>query len=148
MGTEIERKFLVHADRLPALPPPDELVQGYLSVEPAVRVRLVAPAAGEPRAFLTIKGEGLLTRAEFEYPIPPADARALLRLCGRSLQKKRYRIGRWEIDHFTDRGLWLAEIELAREDEPFERPAFVGPEVTGDAAYANVRLAAVTSPGT
>ena len=147
MGLEIERKFLVRPERLPPLPAPDALHQGYLSVEPVVRVRLKTPAAGDPRGFLTIKGAGLLSRAEYEYEIPPADARQLLGLCRRSLQKKRYRIGRWEIDEFIDRKLWLAEIELAREDEPFERPDWLGDEVTQDPRYSNARLAAVTAAG-
>ncbi len=145
MGQEIERKFLVRPELLPELPAPDELFQGYLATEPAVRVRLKTPPQGAPRAYLTIKGAGLLSRAEFEYEIPAADARQLLQMCGRSLQKRRYRIGRWEVDHFFDRGLWLAEIELAREDEPFDKPAWAGEEVTSDPAYSNVRLAATSA---
>ena len=141
MGQEIERKFLVRAELLPELPQGDELEQGYLSTEPTVRVRLVARPDGTRHAELTIKGKGLLTRAEFNYPIPAADAEALLRLCTRSLGKIRRRLGRWELDHFKARGLWLAEIELTREDEPFERPAWLGDEVTEDPAYSNSRLA-------
>jgi adenylate cyclase len=140
MGVEIERKFLVRPEQLPELPAPDELVQGYLSVEPVVRVRL-ATKAGVESAELTIKGKGFLSRAEFNYEIPPADARALLALCSRRLAKRRHRLGRWEIDHFFDRGLWLAEIELQSEDERFERPAWLGDEVTSDPAYANAQLA-------
>ena len=141
MGQEIERKFLVRTELLPELPQGDELEQGYLSTEPTVRVRLVARPDGTRHAELTIKGKGLLTRAEFNYPIPAADAEALLRLCTRSLRKLRRQLGRWELDHFKARGLWLAEIELAREDEPFERPAWLGDEVTEDPAYSNSRLA-------
>ena len=80
MGTEIERKFLVDEKRLPDLPQGDELEQGYLATDPTVRVRLVARPDGTRHAELTIKGQGLLTRAEFNYPIPVADAEALLRL--------------------------------------------------------------------
>lgn len=141
MGQEIERKFLVRADLLPELPQGDELEQGYLSTEPTVRVRLVARPDGTRHAELTIKGKGLLTRAEFNYPIPAGDAEALLRLCARSLRKVRRRLGRWELDHFRERELWLAEIELTREDEPFQRPAWLGEEVTEDPAYSNSRLA-------
>ena len=141
MGQEIERKFLVRKELLPELPQGDELEQGYLSVEPAVRVRLVARPDGTRHAELTIKGQGLLTRAEFNYPIPAADAEALLRLCTRSLRKIRRRLGRWELDHFKSGGLWLAEIELTREDEPFDRPQWLGEEVTEDPAYSNSRLA-------
>lgn len=141
MGQEIERKFLVLNDLLPELPQGDELEQGYLATEPTVRVRLVARPDGSRHAELTIKGKGLLTRAEFNYPIPAGDAEALLRLCGRSLRKVRRRLGRWELDHFKDRELWLAEIELTREDEPFDRPPWLGEEVTEDPAYSNSRLA-------
>ena len=141
MGTEIERKFLVRKELLPELPQGDELEQGYLSTEPTVRVRLVARPDGTRHAELTIKGKGLLTRAEFNYPIPAGDAEALLRLCVRSLRKNRRRLGRWELDHFKGRELWLAEIELAREDEPFDRPRWLGEEVTGDPAFCNSRLA-------
>ena len=141
MGQEIERKFLVRKEFLPELPQGDELEQGYLSVEPTVRVRLVARPDGTRHAELTIKGKGLLTRAEFNYPIPAADAEALLRLCTRSLRKIRRRLGRWELDHFKSSGLWLAEIELTREDEPFDRPQWLGEEVTEDPAYSNSRLA-------
>jgi adenylate cyclase len=141
MGTEIERKFLVRAELLPELPQPDELEQGYLSTDPTVRVRLVARPDGTRHAELTIKGKGLLSRAEFNYPIPAADAEALLRLCTRSLRKRRRKLGRWDLDHFRDRELWLAEIELSGEDEPFERPPWLGEEVTQDPAYSNSRLA-------
>ncbi len=141
MGTEIERKFLVRRDLLPELPQGDELEQGYLSTEPTVRVRLVARPDGTRHAELTIKGKGLLTRAEFNYPIPPADAEALLGLCTRSLRKVRRRLERWELDHFPQLDLWLAEIELRSESEPFDRPAWLGQEVTEDPAYSNSRLA-------
>jgi len=141
LGQEIERKFLVRKELLPELPQGDELEQGYLSTEPTVRVRLVARPDGSRHAELTIKGKGLLTRAEFNYPLPTGDAEALLRLCSRSLRKVRRRLGRWELDHFREGELWLAEIELTREDEPFERPAWLGAEVSEDPAYSNSRLA-------
>ena len=147
MGTEIERKFLVKSDLLPQLPEPGELEQGYLSTEPTVRVRLVARPDGTRHAELTIKGEGLLTRAEFNYPIPPADAEALLLLCSRTLRKRRRRLGRFELDHFHQRDLWLAEIELRSEDERFDRPSWLGEEVTGNPAYANSRLATPRTAG-
>jgi CYTH domain-containing protein len=140
MGIEIERKFLVRAELLPELPPPLELRQGYLSTDPVVRVRLVASRDGES-AELTIKGAGLLSRAEFNYAIPPADGRQLLALCPRKLAKRRHTLDRWVIDHFPDRGLWLAEIELATEEEPFDRPRWLGQEVTQDPRYTNASLA-------
>jgi CYTH domain-containing protein len=141
MPIEIERKFLVKKDLLPELPEGDDLEQGYLATDPTVRVRLVTRPDGTRHAELTIKGKGLLSRAEFNYPIPAADAEALLRLCARSLRKLRRRLGRWELDHFRDRDLWLAEIELEAEGELFERPPWLGEEVSTDPAYANSRLA-------
>ena len=148
MATEIERKFLVRKDLLPKeLPPGDELEQGYLSTDPTVRVRLVATPDGTRHAELTIKGKGMLSRAEFNYPIPLADAEALLRLCGRSLRKVRRKLGRWDLDHFRTRDLWLAEIELKSEDERFDRPPWLGNEVTEDPAYSNTRLATPTVGG-
>jgi len=144
MAIEIERKFLIEPSRLPALPHPLRFQQGYLSVDPAVRVRLITSPEGNESARLTIKGPGLISRTELEYPIPVADARALFPLCKRQLNKLRYRLARWEVDHFLDlpRGeLWLAEIELSSEAEPFERPDWLREEVTQDPAYANSRLA-------
>lgn len=142
MGVEIERKFLVLRERLPAdLPPADEIEQGYLAANPTVRVRTRLEASGERRGELTIKGRGRLSRAEWNYDIPAAEAEELLELCATSLRKTRRELGRWELDYFADRDLWLAEIELAREDEPFERPAWLGVEVTDDGSYSNSRLA-------
>jgi adenylate cyclase len=147
MGVEIERKFLVRKDHLPAeLPEGDELEQGYLCTEPTVRVRLVTVHDGTRHAELTIKGRGLLTRAEFNYPVPAADAEALLRMCGRTLRKLRRRLGRFDLDHFRDRDLWLAEIELHSERESFERPPWLGDEVTHDPAWSNSRLATPRTP--
>ena len=148
MATEIERKFLVKKDHLPAdLPPGDELEQGYLSTDPTVRVRIVATPDGTRHAELTIKGKGLVSRPEFNYPIPHEDAEALLRMCSRSLRKVRRKLGRFELDHFRERDLWLAEIELADERESFERPSWLAEEVTHDPQYSNSRLAAPRRAG-
>ncbi len=142
MGIEIERKFLVLRELLPKdLPAPDEIEQGYLSANPTVRVRTRRSAGGERRGELTIKGKGKLSRAEWNYDIPAAEAEELLDLCAVSLRKTRRELGRWELDYFADRDLWLAEIELSREDEPFERPDWLGDEVTSDGSYSNSRLA-------
>jgi adenylate cyclase len=147
MAIEIERKFLVKQELLPKeLPAPDELEQGYLSTEPAVRVRLVSRLDGTRHAELTIKGSGFLRRQEFNYPIPAEDAEALLRLAGRGLRKRRRKLGRWDLDHFPERDLWLAEIELKYENEPFEKPRWLGEEVTDDPEYANIRLASPRRP--
>jgi adenylate cyclase len=147
MKQEIERKFLVRRELLPKLPPGDQIEQGYLSVEPVVRVRLRVAHSGAQSARLTIKGRGTIQRAEFEYSIRPDEGRALLGLCRRSLRKVRYVVGRWEIDEFLDRDLWLAEIELQRPDEAFDKPRWVGDEVTHDPSYSNARLARERAPG-
>jgi adenylate cyclase len=148
---EIERKFLVHAERLPALPPGERLVQGYLATRPTVRVRTHEGPEGERSAFLTIKGDGLLARDEFEYAIPFEDAVALFKLCKSALvSKMRHRLClaedaslAWEVDVFDgdNAGLIVAEIELPSEEHPFERPEWIGEDVTFDPAYKNADLA-------
>ncbi len=147
MGIEIERKFLVVGDgwrAAPAVP----VAQGYLNRDKqrTVRVRIVQDAA-----WLTVKGATAgATRAEFEYPIPVADARQLLALCDGPIVRKTRRVvehagATWEIDEFAgdNAGLVVAEIELAAEDAPFERPPWLGAEVTHDPRYFNSSLAAV-----
>ncbi len=146
MATEIERKFLVKGRDWQAQWQGMRLVQGYLSSEPerTVRVRI----AGD-LATLNIKGktEGA-TRSEWEYPIPVAEAEDLLaRLCEQPLiDKIRYRIPYagmvWEVDEFfgENAGLVVAEIELESEDQAFEKPDWVGEEVTHDARYFNASL--------
>ena len=148
MPEEIERKFLVDSA---AWQPRDAgvlLVQGYLSSHPdrTVRVRV----AGND-AWLTIKGRTTgVTRAEFEYPIPFADARRMLdELCERTLiEKRRHREtveGKtWEIDVFLgdNAGLVVAEIELAAPDEPFAVPPWATREVSDDPRYFNASLIA------
>jgi adenylate cyclase len=155
MAREIERKFRVKRDRLPeqALRQGKRLWQGYLSYEPSVRVRLSEGSSKQSGAWITIKGAGTLSRDEFEYEIPIEDARALLTLAKSSLKKVRYVIREgshdWEVDEFEGphSGLWLAEVELDSEDEAFERPDWVGDEVTNDPRYANSALArAGTAP--
>jgi CYTH domain-containing protein len=146
---EIERKFLVDAARVPAAARQHgaRFEQGYLSFTPSVRVRRSERDGAEPEAWITIKGPGMIDRAEFEYPIPAADARELLKLCAARLTKTRYRVpfGKhvWDLDEFSGahHGLWLAEVELAAADESFERPPWLGIEVSGDARYANSALA-------
>jgi adenylate cyclase len=147
MGKEIERKFLVTGNAWRAGEGTD-FRQGYLSTdkERTVRVR----AAGDI-AHLTIKGitEGA-TRTEFEYPIPVADAELMLdTLCLRPLiEKRRYRVQHggmtWEIDEFRgdNVGLVIAEIELERPQQRFEKPEWVGEEVTSDPRFYNANLVA------
>ena len=149
MATEIERKFLVRGS--PWLQ--DSwgegclFRQGYLTQnhhQATVRIRLEGT-----QGQLTIKGptEGA-SRAEFEYPIPLADAETLLAtLCGTPLiEKTRWRVLHegmwWEIDRFfgTNEGLVLAEIELPSETTPFSLPLWAGREVTYDPRYFNASL--------
>jgi adenylate cyclase len=144
MAIEIERKFLVTGDAWRDAPA-TYYSQGYLSraKERTVRVRI----AGE-EAFLTIKGVTAgASRAEFEYPIPLWDARALLALCEQPLIEKYrrkilYEGYVWEVDEFLgdNAGLVVAEIELPAEDSVFTAPAWIGDEVTGDARYYNSNL--------
>jgi adenylate cyclase len=146
MGTEIERKFLVKGDGWRG--GAGVLYrQGYLSRAPRCTVR--ARVAGG-KAFLTVKGESTgAVRSEFEYPIPVADAEEMLATLsdGPVIEKHRYRIPQgelvWEVDEFlgANFGLVVAEIELPAADHPFEKPAWVGQEVTGDVRYYNSTLA-------
>jgi len=154
MGIEIERKFLVTGDgwRQEAHETV-AMAQGYLNDQAAMdsgaqkasmRVRL----AGD-EAFLNIKSRELgHTRQEFDYPIPPQDARALLELCvGGMIDKRRHYVNHgghlWEVDEFLgeNAGLVVAEIELDSADEAFQRPAWLGCEVTDGARYYNLALA-------
>jgi adenylate cyclase len=146
VGVEIERKFLLANDGWRTLGQPVLLRQGYLSsqAERVVRVRVEGEAA-----YITIKGRSTgATRGEWEYPIPLADANELLdTLCEQPLiEKYRRRVefaGKvWEVDEFlgANAPLVVAEIELRSEDEPFERPDWIGEEVTGDPRYFNSAL--------
>lgn len=146
MGVEIERKFLLSGDGWMHLGEPVFFKQGYLSSqkERVVRVRI----EGE-RAVMTIKGASKgATRGEWEYEIPVADAAELLDgLCEQPLiEKYRRRIefggNVWEVDEFlgVNAGLVVAEIELQSEDQQFDKPEWIGEEVTGDARYFNSSL--------
>lgn len=153
MGREIERKFLVEDSGWRDMVEDSiEMIQGYLSTTPSatVRVRIIKRLSGENKAFLTVKGRSAvsgLTRDEWEYSIPVADAEAMIRGgCvepGSLIVKTRHIIDRWEIDEFHDRleGLIMAEVELRSELEPLPRLPFRGVEVTGDPRYYNSRLA-------
>jgi adenylate cyclase len=146
MGVEIERKFLLAGDGWRALGTPVLLRQGYLSSAPerTVRVRIEGG-----QGLITIKGKSVgATRSEWEYPIPLADANELLdRLCEQPLiEKYRRRIALgahvWEVDEFlgANAGLIVAEIELGAEDEAFDKPVWIGEEVTHDRRYFNSSL--------
>jgi CYTH domain-containing protein len=148
MGLEIERKFLLRTDdwRREATRSV-EMIQGYLSGEAgkaSVRVRLEGD-----RARLNIKAAVVgSTRAEYEYEVPAADAREILRtLCIGVVEKRRHYVERkghtFEIDEFAgaNHGLVVAEIELRSADEAFELPGWLGREVTDERRYYNHQLA-------
>jgi adenylate cyclase len=147
VGVEIERKFLVRHDGWrPAVVSSVDIVQGYLANTARSSVRL--RVAGEA-ATLSVKGMTPgVRREEFEYPVPLEDARHMLAtLCeGPLLGKRRHVVAagmhRFEVDEFTgpNAGLVIAELELARPDEPFARPDWLGEEVTDHARYYNFRL--------
>lgn len=147
MPSEIERKFLLSDDSWRDGSPGVRISQGYLSQDPerTVRVRI-----GGEKAWLTIKGRTQgITRTEFEYPIPVAEARELLGLCLSSvIDKTRYKVPYaghvWEIDVFDgdNEGLVIAEVELADESVSPELPPWIGMEVSDDARYFNSCLAA------
>lgn len=148
MAREIERKFLVKRDAWTHDPSQGTLYrQGYLSADPGrvVRVRI----AGDD-AYLTIKGiTAGIERREFEYAIPVADATTLLdELCLQPLiEKTRYHVSFrghvWDVDEFhgENDGLIIAEIELPRASATFEKPPWVGEEVSSDPRYFNSNLA-------
>ena len=146
MAKEIERKFLVRGDDWKKTGSALYCCQGYLSLDPrrTVRVRIMGD-----EAFLTIKGPSTgATRDEYEYPIPTADAAAMLGTLAEQpvIEKNRYRIlyqGMvWEVDEFlgANAGLVVAEVELTGEDQAFAKPDWVGDEVTGDPRYYNSGL--------
>ena len=146
MGTEIERKFLIRHRAWTPSGPGTHFKQGYLSSqkERVVRVRIEGT-----RAKLTIKGPTRgVSRSEFEYQIPVADADILLdQLCEQPLIDKHRHLevfaGRtWEIDvfHGLNDGLIVAEVELPSEDAPLELPPWIGHEVSGDPRYFNSNL--------
>jgi CYTH domain-containing protein len=147
---EIERKYLVAPERLPQLSGGSNVAQGYLCTRPVVRVRTVEGPGGERSGFLTIKGEGLVDRDEFEYAIPWEEADALLALAhGIVIRKTRYRLPVegapdlvWELDvfHGENDGLIVAEVELPNADLAFPRPDWLGDEVSEDPAYKNACL--------
>ena len=145
---EIERKFLVKSpefkDQATGC---SHFVQGYITSPPAktVRVRIA-----DDKAYLTIKGSGSasgMSRFEWEMEIPGKDALALLGICeGGVIEKDRYYVPfaghTFEVDEFfgDNEGLVMAEVELSSEDEAFEKPEWLGQEVTGDSRYYNSSL--------
>lgn len=147
-GMEIERKFLVKDNSYKQQAcSSSHIRQGYICSGHGhtVRVRL-----RDDQAFLTIKGpskDGGLSRYEFEKAISIDEAELLFQLCEPGIiDKTRYLIdcGRhtFEVDEFhgDNDGLVMAEVELASPDDPYEKPAFLGQEVTGERRYYNAHL--------
>ena len=147
MFQEIERKFLVCGDFKAEAFQSTHIIQGYLSHKPTVRVRI-----RDNSGYLTIKGpmnKSGVSRFEWEKEIAVDEALALLELAepGR-IDKTRYLVKNtdgkhtWEVDEFhgDNEGLVMAEIELADENEPFDKPDWLGQEVTGDPRYYNAML--------
>ena len=145
---EIERKFLVTTDTYKAMAfAQNQIAQGYLNSNPerTVRVRI----KGE-KGFLTIKGKGNssgMSRFEWEKEIPVVEAKALLNLCESGvISKMRFevKVGRhvFEVDEFygENSGLIMAEVELNSETESFEKPSWIGEEVTNDERFYNAFL--------
>ena len=147
MANEIERKFLVNDEFRHFSTAETRIVQGYLSSVPerTVRIRIKGD-----KGFITIKGignESGATRYEWEREIPVSDAKELLSLCELGvIDKTRFFVKHgehtFEVDEFygENEGLTVAEIELDSEDEEFDRPVWLGAEVTGDKKYYNSML--------
>jgi CYTH domain-containing protein len=148
MAKEIERKFLVRGEAWrSAAESKSVLKQGYVASmdDRSVRIRILDGKT----ARLTMKiGRGTLTRDEFEYEIPVADAEELLEnAIGIVIERTRYRVPYegfvWEVDVFAGahRGLVIAEVEMQAETDNPPLPAWLGREVTGDFRYSNQALA-------
>ena len=145
---EIERKFLVTSFEFKnEAYAKKNIVQGYISSNPERMVRI---RTNGKDGFITIKGMGNksgMTRFEWEKMISLEEATALLKLCEEgAIEKIRYevKVGNhvYEVDEFfgENKGLVMAEIELENEDEVFEKPSWLGKEVTNDVKYYNAYL--------
>lgn len=147
MAIEIERKFLVKGSYKEFACKMTRIRQGYISSEGGRNVRIRVKG---DKGFITIKGPSNLSgtsRFEWEKEISVQEAEALFQFCESSLvEKNRYEVksGKhlFEVDEFLgdNQGLVVAEVELTDENEVFEKPAWLGKEVTGDKRYYNSRL--------
>jgi len=147
MAIEIERRFRVSSDAWRGdIARSTEIIQGYLAItrESVIRVRV-----RDTQGYVTIKSrDGGMSRQEFEYAVPLADAQSLLKLCGqRVLEKTRHEVNYagylWEIDEYKEplQDLILAEVELLSETEDPLRPLWIGEEITHDGSFSNSALA-------
>ena len=147
MPREIERKFLVTGEYKSQAFAHSRIVQGYIC---SARGRTVRVRLRDGRGYLTIKGASDaagMSRYEWEKEISREEAEELMKLCEEGvIDKTRYLVRSgshvFEVDEFygDNEGLVMAEVELASKDEPFDRPAFIGREVTGDVRYYNSQL--------
>jgi adenylate cyclase len=147
MAFEIERKFLVKGRFRHLAIKNVRIRQSYLSIDPKRTVRL--RISGE-KAVMTVKSDApadSFSRMEWEFEIPPVDAEEMMKICiPGKIDKTRYYIPcekhTYEVDVFHDKneGLVIAEIELSSEFEVFEKPEWLGEEVTGNPAYNNSNL--------
>jgi len=147
MAQEIERKFLVKGEFKSLAFKSTRIVQGYLSSIPerTVRVRVKGD-----KGFITIKGVGNksgASRYEWEKEITLDEANELLNICEQGvIDKTRFNVKvgphTFEVDEFygENEGLTMAEVELSSEEESFEKPAWLGEEVTGDVRFYNSML--------
>lgn len=147
MATETERKFLIKGEFRHQVIKKIEITQAYLNIDPVKTIRL---RIADDIAYLTVKsrpGINSITRSEWEVEIPVKDAREMMNIClpGR-IVKTRYLVPSgdhtFEVDVFHDKneGLVVAEIELDYDDEQFEKPDWLGEEVTGLPQYYNANL--------
>ena len=145
---EIERKFLVKGDFKAYADSSVDIAQGYLSSVPERTVRV---RTWDDKGFLTIKGKSNasgMSRFEWEKEIPLDEAKQLLDLCEPTIiTKTRYFVPEksgltYEVDifHGAHHGLVMAELELPSENADFDKPEWLGEEVTGDARYYNSYL--------
>ena len=147
MYQEIERKFLVKGDFKPDAFQSVEITQGYLCKDNGLTVRVRIKG---DKGFLTIKGKRTgLSRFEWEKEISENEALALLeQVDSGRIAKTRYLVKNtdgkhvWEVNEFhgDNEGLIVAEIELSDENEPFDKPDWIGEEVTNDPRYYNAQL--------
>jgi CYTH domain-containing protein len=147
MATETERKFFVKGEFIDLAVKKIDIIQRYLSIDSDKTVRL--RLAGD-EAFLTIKGRPdgkSISRNEWEVRIPVNDAQEMMKICMPGMiEKTRYIIPsgahQFEVDvfHGKNEGLIIAEIELSYESEDFEKPEWLGDEVTGRPEYYNANL--------
>lgn len=146
MAKEIERKFLVVGEMWRSLAKGTHYRQGYLNSakERTVRIRTI-----DDKAFMTVKGPTVgVTRMEFEYEIPYKECVEMLENLAEKpiIEKVRYKIALdglvWEVDEFlgVNKGLIIAEVELQSEEQAFNKPEWIGEEVSGDPRYFNSNL--------